>query len=116
MEEKIYLNVIDSDVKIPFILTYGIFKELQEYLNQNSNLFNMFTDPLISETVIKIALSDRDEIGSIVKEFTAYNTINAADMVSLLDFIFDSFSNFFYSHQEKIVNLTKQLEKLTPSE
>jgi len=116
MEDVVYLNIIDSDEKIPFVLTYGIFKELQAYLNQDSNLFSMFTDVLITETVLKLALSKRNEVGNIVEEFTAYNTITAKDTISLLDFLFDYFANFFSTHQEKVLTLSKKLSEMNHSE
>ncbi len=115
MEDVIYLNVIDSDEKIPFILTYGIFKELQNYLNQEGNLFNLFTDTLTSETTLLLALSERNDVGNITKEFTKFNKITAEDTVKLLDFIFDYFANFFSVHQKKVLDLTKKLEEMTPS-
>jgi len=112
MDDILYINIIDSDKKIPFILTYGIFKELQVYLNQEGNLFNLFTDSLVAETVIKIALSSRDDTGRITEEFSDYKVIKADDIIKLLDLIFDYFENFFYLHQQKVLNLTQKLEKM----
>ncbi len=110
--ETIYIRLIDSTEQIPFVLTYGVHKELQEYLIAEDNrLFNIFTDTETAERVIQIALSKRNSTGQIVSEFVDIQQVQAEDMVELLDYIFDYFSDFFLKYNNKIKKLTEKLNQ-----
>lgn len=111
--ETIYISLIDSTEKIPFVLTYGIHKELQEYLLADDRLFNMYTNTEIAETVIKMCLSKRNDMGNVVDEFTAIQTVEAGEMTLLLDYIFEYFSEFFLKNQEKVVMMGQRLNQIS---
>jgi len=111
MNEELILNYTNSTEKKPFKLTYGVHKELQNYLMKDNNLFNIFTDTVIADEILKIALSDRNSQGQIVKEFVDFDSIEYLDLRALLELIFDYFQNFFLENQLKV---EKAIQKLTP--
>jgi len=75
MTDGLYLNIIDSDEKIPSVLTYAIHKELLPILSDGSKLFELFTDSDLADLVINICLATRNDIGQIVKEFDKQNKL-----------------------------------------
>jgi hypothetical protein len=93
--ELFYLSIKNSSEKKPFELTYGLHKELQDYLLSNDRLFNLFTDVKISDTVLKIALSERNSKGQVIKEFEDFDLLDTDETIVLLDQLYDHFSNFF---------------------
>ena len=111
--ETIYVELIDSSEKIPFNMSYGIHRELQEYLMQTDNLFKLFNDITVSDTVIKIALSERNAKGQVIKEFDSIALVTAESINELLDYIFQYFSEFFLKNQEKIKNLSNQIAEIS---
>ena len=115
--DTITINLLDSSEKIPFILTYGIQKELQTYLMDGDNLFNMLANAAIAEQVVIICLSRRNEVGQITAEFSDVQNVTAEDMNTLIDYIFEYFSDFFLKNQEKMKKLTERLNQISqPSE
>ena len=111
--ETTYISLIDSSEKIPFILTYGLHKELQQFLLEEDRLFKLFTDIDISEQVIKIALSKRNERGMVISEFVEVEMVMAEDIHTLLNLIFDYFSDFFLKNQQKLKTLTNSLNQIS---
>jgi len=111
--ETIYLNMLDSTEKIPFTLSYGKHRELQEFLMDSDKLFHMLTDTTISDTVLKICLSERNNQGQVIKEFDSQTPLEAEGVLALLDFIFDYFSKFFLSNQEKTLKLSNQVTQIS---
>ena len=107
--EILYINLIDSSEKIPFVLTYGVHKELQEYLLSEDRLFKLYTNTAVAEQVIKLCLSKRNDMGQIVDEFIEVQTVLGTDMTKLLDHIFDYFSEFFLNNQKRMKKLTDSL-------
>ncbi len=111
--ETIYINLISSSKKLPVALTYGLHKELQEYLLEEDRLFNLYTKVEIGETVVKICLSERNEMGQITEEFVAVQDVMAEDITKLLDYVFEYFSEFFLKQQEKVMSLSKRLNQIS---
>ncbi len=111
--EILYISVIDSSEKIPFVLTYGVHKELQDYLLSEDRLFKIYTDTSVSEQVIKLCLSKRNEMGHIVDEFVEVQKVMAEDMNQLLDVIFEYFSEFFLNNQKRMKKLTNNLSQIS---
>ncbi len=109
----IYINLIDTAKQIPFALTYGLHKELQQYLFEDNKIFSLLTDTDISDEVIKICLSERNKMGHIVVPFQEIQLVEAQDMIKLLDFIFDYFSDFFLKSNQKISNLSTRLNQIS---
>ena len=108
--EEFILTVQDSDTKIPFKLTYGIQKELQAYLMQENNFYELFNDPDKAEYVYKICLSKRNDQGQIIEEFTAFETLDIIELNILLETLFDYFENFFLSRQKRLSLAAKKLQ------
>ena len=111
--EITYISLISSSEKIPFRLTYGIHKELQEYLLIDDRLFNLFTDAEIGETVVKICLSKRNEMGQIINEFVSVQDVMGEDITVLLELIFDYFSEFFLTQQERVMKVSQRLNQIS---
>jgi len=111
--ETIHINLIDSNKKIPFVLTYGIHKELQEYLLTEDRLFNLYTKAEIGETVVKICLSTRNDMGQITEEYVAMQNIMAEDITTLLDLVFEYFSEFFLKQQKKVMEVSQRLNQIS---
>ena len=111
--ELIYLNIKDSEDTIPFEITYGIHRELQEFLLQDDRLYKLFNDLAISDTVIKICLSTRNAKGQVVTSFTDIDTLEVEDIMLLLNGIFEYISDFFLVHQEMIQNLAIRLNQIS---
>ena len=111
--ETLYISIIDSSEKIPFVLTYGVHKELQEYLLSEDRLFKLYTDTTVSEQVIKLCLSKRNDMGQIVDEFIEVQTVMGPDMTTLLDLVFDYFSEFFLNNQKRMKKLTNSLTQIS---
>jgi len=110
--ETIYIKLLDSSEQIPFVLTYGVHKELQEYLMSSENrLFGIFNDTEISDEVIRLCLSERNSMGLIITEFVEIQLVMADDMILLLNLIFDYFSDFFLKHTKKVQSLTNSLSQ-----
>jgi hypothetical protein len=93
--ELIYLSQRNDTKKIPFELTYGLHKELQDYLLNEDRLFKLFTDVTVSDTVLKICLSTRNNKGQVVGEFTDFETLDTEEVLIMLEELYDHFSNFF---------------------
>jgi DNA-directed RNA polymerase subunit F len=110
MEEFIYINFIDSDDLVPFILTYAIHKDLHEYLSAESKLLDIFNDTAIANEVLKICLSERNDLGVIIREFKEFQTVDAKSTIELLDYVFDHLQKFFLLHKEKVENVVKKLQ------
>jgi len=111
--ETLYISIINSSEQIPFTLTYGIHKELQAYLLDEDRLFKIYTDVEVSDTVVKICLSKRNDIGQITNEFVDTQSILAEDMNALVDKVFEYFSDFFLKNQEKMMKLTTNLNQIS---
>ena len=111
--ELIYLHIKDSEDTIPFEITYGIHRELQEFLLQDDRLYKLFNDLAISDTVIKICLSTRNAKGQVVTSFTDIDTLEVEDIMLLLNGIFEYISDFFLVHQEMIQNLAIRLNQIS---
>ena len=111
--DTIYIKLIDSSEQIPFVMTYGLHKELQEYLLENDRLFNIFTDTEIADEVIKISLSKRNDMGQITVEFVEIQQVMAEDIILLLNTVFDYFSDFFLKNSEKIQKLSQNLNQIS---
>ncbi len=111
--ETLYLDIIDSNEKIPFVLTYGIHKELQEYLMNGEKLFKLYNETAVAEQVIIICLSKRNAQGQITAEFNELQLVSAQDMLSLIDLVFEYFSDFFLKNQKKMVKLTTNLNQIS---
>ena len=111
--ETHYISLIDSSEKIPFTLTYGLHRELQEYLLQDERLFKIFTDTTVSDEVVKICLSKRNEVGQITDEFVEVQLVTAEDITELLNIVFEYFSEFFLKNQKKLMELTNNLNQIS---
>ncbi len=111
--DTININLLDSSEKIPFILTYGIQKELQTYLMADDRLFQLLADASIAEQVVIICLSKRNEVGQITHEFSDVQNVSAEDITILIDYIFEYFSDFFLKNQEKMTKLTTRLSQVS---
>lgn len=111
--ETIYVELIDSTAKIPFNLSYGVHKELQELLMKDDNLFRLLVDTDLSEEVLQIALSERNEKGQIIKEFSEAGLVTAESVNLLLEYIFDYFSEFFLKNQKRVKNLSDQIAQIS---
>lgn len=111
--ETIYINLIGSSQRIPFTMTYGIHRELQSYLLTDNKLFSIFTDTTVSDEIIKLCLSKRNDMGQITNEFMEIQDVKAEDMVKLLNVVFDYFSDFFLKHNQKIQSLTNNLHQIS---
>jgi hypothetical protein len=109
MQDYIAIEFIDRDEFKPFVLTYAIHRELQEYLTQESKLFEMFTDIEVANTVVSMCLSDRNDLGQVVRTFTEFNVIEASSAVDLLDFVFQYFSEFFLKHTKMVETLANKM-------
>jgi hypothetical protein len=114
MQEHLSIYFTDSEEIRPFILTYAIHKELQELLSEGGNLFDMFNNQDLAYNVLSICLSDRNEMGNIIKEFTSYGTVTAESSVELLDYVFEYFTNFFSAHRQIVEEAIAQMEKNNP--
>jgi hypothetical protein len=105
-----YLTLL-NDEKIPFTLTYGMQKELQDYLYTDDRLMRMIIDPDTSDTVLKICLSDRNEKGQVIKEFDTAALAEPEEVQELLEYLFDYFSEFFLKNQVRIQKLAERLNQ-----
>lgn len=110
----LYLSLKNSDEKIPFELTYGVHRELQDYLLSEDRLFTLFTDISVSDTVIKLCLSDRNDKGQIIKEFTNFSLLDPIEIDGLLEQIYDHFQDFFLKYQAKVQETIKRMNQVSP--
>jgi len=111
--ETIYIDLIDSSEKIPFNMTYGIQRELQPFLLSDDTIFRLLSDIAISDEVLKICLSDRNDKGQIIREFNPATTASPESVNQLLEYIFEFFSKFFLKNQERTLKLSNQLAKIS---
>ena len=111
--EKITINLIDSNKQIPFILTYGLHKELQEFLLKEDRLLKIYSDTSISDEVIKICLSERNDMGQIIASFVELQLVYAEDILKLLDLVFEYFTSFFLKSNQKITQLNQSLNQIS---
>ena len=113
MDDVIQVNLLNSDRVIPFVLTYGIRKELTTYLLSENRLFVIYTDQEVSEEVIRICLSERNDIGQIIKPFENFNQLSSTDSEMILDLVQEDISNFFLKSQERSKKLVAALKATT---
>lgn len=111
--ETINISFIDSSEQIPFVLTYGIHRELQDYLMTDNRLFQLYNNVEVSDEVIKLCLSKRNEMGLIINEFLEIQLIQAADILKLLDFVFEYFSDFFLKSNQKVQTVSNKLNQIS---
>lgn len=111
--DTLYINLIDSEKQIPFIMTYGLHRELQQYLFEDNRIFTLLNNLEISDEVIRLCLSERNKMGQIVIPFKEIQLVEATDMLNLLNFVFDYFSDFFLKSNQKINNLSIQLNQIS---
>jgi len=111
--ELIYLKIKDTEETIPFEMTYGIHRELQEFLLQEDRLYQMFNNLEISDTILKMCLSTRNPKGQVVLTFTEIETLEVEDIMLLLNGVFDYMSDFFLTHQQMIQNLATRLNQIS---
>lgn len=111
-DDVIYIKLLDSTEQIPFLMTYGIHLELQKYLGEGDNLFKLLQDATVAEEVISICLSKRDSMGMVTNTFIEIQQVAAKDMLRLLTYVFDYFSDFFLNNQKKVKELTDRLNKV----
>lgn len=112
--DLLYLSLKNSDEKIPFELTYGVHKDLQDFLLSEDRLFALFTDITISDAVLKMCLSERNTKGQILKEFTEFDLLDVDEVDILLEQLYDHFSNFFLKYQKKIQETVGRLNQISP--
>lgn len=111
MKEFTFDTVGENPKKINFVLTYGLQNQLQTYLFTDDNLFKLFSDPEVANTVISVCLSSRDKRGAIIEEFNDFDALKADQVTELLDALFDHFSEFFLKYQSKVKTLSDKLNQ-----
>lgn len=111
--DTIYIHLIDSSKQIPFVMTYGLHRELQDFLLQDNRLLSLLTNVAISDEVIRLCLSERNDMGQIVTEFVEVQQVEVEDMILLINNIFDYFSDFFLKNNQKMQKLTQSLNQIS---
>jgi hypothetical protein len=102
---EFYENIAPVDV----LITWGIHKELSNYLLADENLFNLFTNDTISDMVINICLAERDMYGKASKPFDYINLLTTNSMIANLELVFNYFENFFFQNQLRLAKTTEKL-------
>ena len=108
---KIELKLIDG-TEISKTLSWGVHKELVNYLMEDGRLMTLFTDNNVTESVLQICLAKRDSLGGIVEPFTKTNLLDTISMLKFLEELYDYFENFFFLNQQRVVKLEKKFQEL----
>ena len=108
---EIKLKYVDG-TEINKTLSWGIHKELSNYLMAEGRLMMMFTDEATTDSVLQICLSSRDNYGTVTKPFEGTNMLDTTSMVNFLTELNDYFENFFFQNQQRIAKIEEKFQNL----
>ncbi len=108
---KINLKLSDG-TELNKKLTWGIHRELSNYLMEDNALMVLFTDSSVSEMVLQICLSERNETGEVTKSFHKTNDLDVDSMLNFLQELHDYFEDFFFQNQQRMLKTQKKIQSL----
>lgn len=112
---KLVFNFYDNLPSSTVYLTWGLHKELSEVLLKDDNLFNLFTDTKISDTVLSICLAIRDQYGRKIGEFEFMDNLAMDSISTNLEIIFKYFEDFFFQNQLRMAQVAEKMKSLQSS-
>lgn len=107
---KINLKLTDG-TEINKTLTWGIHKELTNYLMEDGKLMVMFTSEEVTESILQICLSERDNYGELKEPFLYSSSLDVESMLKFLDELHKYFENFFFQNQQRISKMEEKFQK-----
>lgn len=93
-------------------LTWGIHKELSDYLMVDGRLITMFTDTSTTESILQICLSDRGDLGEIITPFLNSDSLDVESMLQFLEELHNYFEDFFFQNQQRVSKMEKKFQEL----
>ena len=108
---KIELKLID-DSKVSKTLSWGVHKELSNYLMVDGRLMTMFTDTDITEEILQICLSERDTYGEVKSPFVKSNQLDVDSMIKFLSDLHEYFEDFFFQNQQRVAKMEQKFKSL----
>ena len=108
---KIELKLVDGTV-ISKTLSWGVHKELTNYLMEDSRLMVLFTNDEVSENVLQICLSERDTYGNISAPFMQTSMLEVSSMLEFLTDLHEYFENFFFQNQQRVSKMGEKFQQL----
>jgi len=91
-------------------ITWGLHKELFAILTKEDNFSQLFYNTAVAEEVIKIYTAERNELGEIVKTIDI-NSLSFEEVETILNFINDYFTDFFFRNQQRALALDKKMQE-----
>ena len=108
---KIELKYSDDRAAISKVLTWGIHKELSNYLMADGRLMTIFTNDDTTENIMQICLSKRDTYGEIIEPFTSVNSLDVESVMLFLTELHNYFENFFFQNQQRVDKMAKKFQE-----
>lgn len=109
---QLHFEFYETISPVDITITWGIHKELSNYLLADDRLFRLFIDVEVSDAVINLCLAPRDTYGKITEPFQYTNLVTASSMMNSLELIFNYFENFFFLNQERLAKVNEKILKM----
>ena len=109
---RLEFNFYDNIPSQVVFITWGIHKELAEILLKEDNLFNLFSNTAISDSVLDICLAIRDQYGRKLTSFEYLDALTMESISSNLEQIFNYFEDFFFQNQLRMQRVSEKMKSL----